>query len=244
MNALAEEHGFAVLYPQQSLRGHPNRCWHWYERHTQEGGEDAERIVGIITRVCASYPIDRSRIYIAGLSAGAGMANIIALNHPELIAAVGLHSGAVFGASHGRSAAMGVMQFGAAHQADAAIRELLLHKQAFPGMPAILFHGREDRVVRHVNLEQLAAQFRLLNGIEAASAGIAEKPGRGGRRPSHPYRLQDYRRGRKLLLRVCEIQHLEHAWSGGDGSVKYHSGIGPDASAMLWEFFSRHRRGA
>ncbi|MDB5855867.1 MAG: hypothetical protein JWR22_3908, partial [Herminiimonas sp.] len=29
MNRLAEEKGFAVLYPQQSLRGHPNRCWHW-----------------------------------------------------------------------------------------------------------------------------------------------------------------------------------------------------------------------
>src|SRR6476661_6712310 len=93
MNALAEQKGFAVAYPQQSLRGHPNRCWHWYERTTQDGGDDVRLIAGIIDKVCAAYPIDRGRIYAAGLSAGAGMANILALRHPDKIAAVGLHSG-------------------------------------------------------------------------------------------------------------------------------------------------------
>ncbi|MBK4736332.1 extracellular catalytic domain type 1 short-chain-length polyhydroxyalkanoate depolymerase [Noviherbaspirillum pedocola] len=243
MNWLAEREGFAVLYPQQTPRGHPQRCWHWYERHTQEGAEDAERIVGIVTRACASYAIDRSRIYIAGLSAGAGMAQIVALNHPELFAAVGLHSGAVFGASRNRAAAMGVMQFGGAREAQAAIAELLQRKPGFPGMPAILIHGREDRVVRHVNLEQLAAQFRVLNAIEPDAMRLSEKAARGGQRAAHAYRLQDGWRGRKLLLRVCEIHGLEHAWSGGDAHVKYHSGIGPDASAMMWDFFARHRRG-
>lgn len=244
MNWLAEQEGFAVLYPQQTLRGHPQRCWHWYERHTQEGGEDAERILGIISRVCTAYPIDRSRIYAAGLSAGAGMAQILALNHPQLFAAVGLHSGAVFGAGNGRAAAMGIMQFGAARQAEAAAREVLQRKAGFPGMPAILFHGREDRVVRHVNLEQLVMQFRILNGLEAVAPALKERAGRRGREAAHPYRLQDYCRGRSTLLRVCEVQGLEHAWSGGDSRIKYHSGAGPDAGAMMWDFFSRHRRGA
>jgi len=70
MNALAEEKGFAVLYPQQSLRGHPNRCWHWYERSTQDGGDDVRLIAGIIDKVCGNYPIDRRRIFAAGISAG------------------------------------------------------------------------------------------------------------------------------------------------------------------------------
>jgi poly(hydroxyalkanoate) depolymerase family esterase len=244
MNWLAEQEGFAVLYPQQTLRGHPQRCWHWYERHTQEGGEDAERIVGIVTRVCAAYPIERSRIYAAGLSAGAAMAQILALNHPQLFAAVGLHSGTVFGAGQGRATAMGIMQFGAARQAESAAREMLQRGAGFPGMPAILFHGREDRVVRHVNLEQLVMQFRILNGIEAVAPVWKERAARRGPEPALAYRLQDYRRGRSTLLRVCEVQGLEHAWSGGDARAKYHSGIGPDAGAMMWQFFSGHRRGA
>jgi len=244
MNALAEEKGFAVVYPQQSLRGHPNRCWHWYERSTQNGGDDVQLITGIMDKVCASYPIDRGRIYVAGLSAGAGMANIIALRHPDKVAAVGLHSGPVYGAGHNKVGAYGVMQMGAAHLADQAIRELMLKSAAFPGMPAILIQGREDKVVRRVNLDQLTLQFRMLNGLDAASESApVERLGRpGGKRYAHPYRLHDYRRGRKLVLRVCEIQHLEHAWSGGDCHLKYNACAGPDASRMMWDFFTRHRR--
>jgi poly(hydroxyalkanoate) depolymerase family esterase len=245
MNAVAEEKGFAVAYPQQSLRRHPNRCWPWYERTAQDGGDEVELILGIIDRVCAAYPIERSRIYLAGLSAGAGMAGIIGLNHPDRIAAVGLHSGAVFGVGHSKAAAYGVMQLGAARQAEEAIKTLMQRGGeggAALRLPAILVHGHEDRVVRRINLEQSLGQFRLLNGLSGVDPVISEKPGRGGRRASHPYQLQDYYRGRKLMLRVCEIQHLDHAWSGGDGRVKYHADTGPDASRMMWDFFSRHRR--
>ena len=100
MNRLAERKGYAVLYPQQSLRSHARRCWKWYDKLTQEGGGDVRLIVGAIEQVAARYAIDRARIYICGISAGAGMAHIVALNHPHLFAALGLHSGPVFGAGH------------------------------------------------------------------------------------------------------------------------------------------------
>ena len=48
MNRLAEEKGFAVLYPQQSLRGHPMRCWPWFEKSIQNGGGDVQLIAGTI----------------------------------------------------------------------------------------------------------------------------------------------------------------------------------------------------
>lgn len=243
MNALAEEKGFAVVYPQQSLRGHANRCWHWYERSTQEGGDDVRLIAGIIDKVCKGYPIDRGRVYAAGISAGAGMANILALCHPEKIAAVGLHSGPVYGGGHSKTGAYGVMQLGAAHLANQAIRAVMLKAAAFPAMPAILIHGHEDRVVRRINQDQLALQFRVLNGLGPDSAAPAvDKPARTGAQASHAYRLHDFRQGRKLLLRVCEVQQLEHAWSGGDCSLKYNACQGPDASRMMWDFFERHRR--
>ncbi|MFL6715330.1 MAG: PHB depolymerase family esterase [Burkholderiaceae bacterium] len=244
MNALAEQKGFAVAYPQQSLRGHPNRCWHWYERTTQDGGDDVHLIAGIIDKVCGAYPIDRARIYVAGLSAGAGMANILALRHPDKIAAVGLHSGPIFGAGHSKTGAYSVMQLGASHQAEQAIKTLLEGAAGFPAMPAILIQGREDRIVRRINQEQLEVQFRLINRLDANSAEPpVDKPGRAsGRRQSHAYRIRDYRRGRKVLLRVCDVAQLEHAWSGGDCTLKYNACAGPDASRMMWDFFSRHRR--
>ena len=240
MNQWAEQMGYAVLYPQQLVSTHAQRCWKWYDRATQEGGGDVPIIVGMIDKVMTQYAIDRSRIYIAGISAGAGMANIIALNHPDLFAAVGLHSGPVFGAGHNTIGALGVMQHGAATRTDAAAHEVLTRHPQFPGMPAILIQGAGDNVVRPINQIQLARQSQLLNRLSTAPK-ITQKPqGRGGRHNAH--QLHDFYEGRKLLLRVAHIADLEHAWSGGDPALAFNAKAGPDASKMMLEFFSRHQR--
>ena len=157
MNHLAEDKGFAVLYPQQSVTAQAQRCWRWYDRATQEGGAETGVLASLAGSVCERYPIDRRRIYACGLSAGAGMAAILALNHPELIAAVALHSGPVFGAGHGPVGALRVMRHGAAEQADAAIRGLLQGRPAapMPPMPALLIQGEDDQVVDPVRIAGL-----------------------------------------------------------------------------------------
>lgn len=240
MNQWAEQMGYAVLYPQQLVSVQAQRCWKWYDRATQEGGGDVPVIVGMINKVMTQYAIDRSRIYIAGISAGAGMANIVALNHPRLFAAVGLHSGPVFGAGHNTIGALGVMQHGSATRTEAAAHEVMMRHPQFPGMPAILIQGEGDKVVRPINQLQLARQSRLLNRLSTAPKITLKPQGRGGRHNAH--QLHDFYEGRKLLLRVAQIAELEHAWSGGDPALAFNAKAGPDASKMMLEFFSRHQR--
>lgn len=247
MNQLAEKKGFAVLYPQQSLSAHPNRCWPWYDKATQHGGGAVELIAGVIGKVLHMHALDRSRVYVAGISAGGAMANILALNFPHLIAAVGLHSTPVYGAAHTRMGALAVMQRGSLKVDDSALREAMTRFEPHPGMPAILLHGRSDQVVRPVNLAQLARQFKVLNQLAPQSAmPMVAKPAgaAGGRNPAHAYYMHDYLAGRKLMLRTCEILQLEHAWSGGDCTLRFNACGGPDASKLMWEFFARHRRPA
>ncbi|MBV7535852.1 PHB depolymerase family esterase [Duganella sp. sic0402] len=233
MNLHAEKMGCAVLYPQQSASSHPHRCWKWYERATQEGGGDVPTIISIIHKVLTQYDIDRSRIYVAGISAGAGMAHILALNHPGLFAAIGLHSGPVFGAGHSSLGALSVMKHGAlGMNADIAAHAILQRHQQFPGMPAILFQGESDNVVKSINQIELTRQSLLLNRL-SAPAKLTEK---------RHYRLLDYYEGRKLMLRVAQVEKLEHAWSGGDASLKFNDRSGPNASKMMLGFFARHRR--
>ena len=242
MNQLADSAGCAVVYPQQALSSHPHRCWKWYDRATQQGGGDVPLIVGVVEQVSAAYPIDRSRIYICGISAGAGMANIVALNHPGLFAALGLHSGPIFGAGHSTIGALGVMQHGAGARVDGAIHEVLDKRSTFSPLPTILIQGEDDHVVRPINQVQLARQAMLVNALPADSLEkLALKPATGRR---HGYQLRDVYRGRKVMLRVARIAELKHAWSGGDGSVAFNSGRGPEASKMMLDFFSRHRRSA
>lgn len=245
MNRLAEQKGYAVLYPQQSLSSHSHRCWKWYDKATQQGGGDVRLIVGVIEQVLAREAIDRSRIYIGGISAGAGMADIVALNHPELIAAVGLHSGPVYGAGHGVIGALRVMQHGASQRADGAIGEVLASRPGFPRLPAILIQGESDKVVRPINQTQLMRQSMLLNHMPSDTMVTVERTpaGRpGARNPANAYQIQDFQVGKTLLLRVAQIEQLEHAWSGGDPSLSFNAKAGPDASKMMLEFFGKHRR--
>lgn len=245
MNRLAEELGYAVLYPQQPASRQPQRCWRWYDRATQQGEGETAVLAALLAQVCDRHAVDRRRIYACGLSAGAGMAAVLALNHPELIAAVGLHSSPVFGAGHSQIGALHVMRHGVPAQRDAAIPGLLQRRGlagAMPPMPAILIQGADDQVVHPVNQQHLARQWLQLNGLPVGPATrVAVKAaGRGGSRNAHE--IHDYLVGRKLLLRVARVTGLGHAWSGGDPAVKFHTRAGPDASRMVLDFFGRHRR--
>jgi poly(hydroxyalkanoate) depolymerase family esterase len=244
MNQLAGEHDFVVLYPEQSAAAHRHRCWHWYDPATQGGTGDTALIAAMIETVVAEYAIDRSRIYAAGLSAGASMAHILALRRPELIAAVGLHSGVAFGAADSATAALAAMRHGTLDPPATALHAAG-HSRPFPAMPAVLIHGSRDGVVSPINLAHLTEQFRALTGATArmghpAARGPATLPAGAGETTAHAQR--DYYVGDELMLRVCEVPGLAHAWSGGDGAFAFHSSEGPDASALMWDFFKLHRR--
>ncbi len=245
LNALADRKGFAVLYPQQSAAADAHRCWHWYQRDTQQGGGDVALIASLIDRVRQQHGLDASRIYLAGLSAGAALANLIALHHPALIAAVGLHSAPVFGTTDSPISAYRAMQHGAMLLNTEAAREFTRAAPQFPGMPTIVIHGDGDSVVRRINARQLVEQMHIVNApwISSAHPVARHHAGRaGGRSPRHGYRSLTYYAGRKPYLVQCDIESLGHAWSGGDGSVDYSTPAGPNATLMMWNFFALHRR--
>lgn len=245
MNQLADKKGFAVLYPEQTASSNAGRCWRWYRKEVREGEAEVKSVVAIIQKVVEQYALDRSRIYVAGISAGAAMAQIIAINHPHLIAAVGMHSGAVFGVASTPMEGYSVMQNGAVDNLRQAIREAAARQVYLPVMPAFLIHGHQDSIVRSINLAHLAEQFRELHHLagyarENMLVKITEKL--ANQRSGRPYKIYEYYCGKKKLLQVCEVDELGHAWSGGDDAVNFSDSQGPDASRMMWEFFSRHQR--
>ena len=245
MNQLAERKGFAVLYPQQSAAGDANRCWHWFRRATQQGHGDVELIAKMVSQVRAQHGLDASRTYVAGLSAGGGLAAILALRHPHIFAAAGFHSAPVYGTSDSPMSGFQAMQQGSTANHRDAVHEFTEAPAHFPGMPVILIQGKSDPVVRRVNLEHLAAQFLLVNApfIASAEPVVRSHAGRSkGRSPRHAYKTATYRSGRKPMLMKCEIDSLGHAWSGGEAGLDYTAPEGPDATLLLWTFFSRQRR--
>ena len=247
MNQLAERKGFAVLYPQQSAASDAHRCWHWYQRSIQKGQGDVQVIADMITQVQQRCGLDASRTYAAGLSAGAALATILALRHPQLIAALGVHSAPVFGAADSAISGYRVMQRGAAsvygEVAGEAARAVATARPPQGGMPAIVIHGDRDAVVRRINARQLGQQLQIINAaaITRAEAKHQTYPARtGGRSPKRAYSTTTHYAGRKPQLVQCDISTLGHAWSGGDDSERFSAREGPDASLMMWTFFARH----
>ncbi len=245
MNALAEREGFMVAYPQQPLRRQLQRCWQWFDLAATEGGREAQALAALIDELAARPDVRADQIYVAGLSAGAAMAAVVALRYPHKVAAVGLHSGVLVGAADSPRAGLKAMQRGSG--ADPSW--LLDAAGVVPGgpeMPAIVVHGLADDAVHPVNARLLVRQFLAYNRLEdriAMQPVAADSAARETHAlPPGDYAEERFGRWNRDLVTLVEVEGLGHAWSGGDERYRYHSGTGPDASALMWSFFRRHRR--
>ncbi|WP_427185148.1 alpha/beta hydrolase family esterase [Bordetella bronchialis] len=241
MHRLADREGVLLVYPEQSRRGQRHRCWHWYRPDTAHGYAEADAIAGIAAAVIQEYQADPTRVYIAGLSAGAGIAALAALRHPERFAALGMHSGAVLGSARTASEGLRAMRHGAAEPPAQAMAPLLPDRMAFPGMPVIILQGDRDAVVDRRSGPQLLAQWAWANGLDTDKGGAAESRPEAAGTPRH-YLRTAVPPGKGAMVVLCEVPGLGHAWSGGDGRVRFHARHGPDASRLMWRFFKDRRR--
>jgi poly(hydroxyalkanoate) depolymerase family esterase len=243
MNELADEHRFLVLYPQQSLHANALRCWNWFEPQTGPGAE-AAAIAALVRDVARRYPIDRSRVYVAGISAGGAMTAILALCYGALFAACAIVAGVMYRAADSALAAARAMRSGALvspeNMADQAASRL---SRMVRFVPALVIHGTHDSVVHPRNAEQIIRQFRRFAEVigmpsEPLTDAVEQRTNSEGR----GYRQRDYVRSHQLLLRSILIEGLGHAWSGGDERLRFNDSAQPSTSHLIWDFLSKFRR--
>ena len=241
MNQHAAKAGMVVLYPQQSRQRQTLRCWRWYQPDEQHGYAEADAIAALVRNLIQRHKMDQTRIYLAGMSAGAGMSSLLALRHPALFAAVALHSGPVMGNASNLTSGLQTMRRGTLNDPLNALKAagaLLQARQDY--LPALILQGQQDRVVAANNGEQLTRQFAWLNGFEDHVLPEEKKVAENGRRE---YTQLDFRRARKSIVRLCQIRKVGHAWSGGDSRLDFNTPDGPNASSLILQFFRMHRRG-
>ena len=244
MNELADEHRFLVLYPEQSLRANALRCWNWFEPRTAHGAGEAAAIAALVREITRRYPIDPSRVYVAGISAGGAMTAILAICYGALFAACAIVAGVMYRAADSALAGARTMRSGAPVSPESTADEAasrLSRKVRF--VPALVVHGSHDSVVHPRNAEQIVRQFRRfaeLRGTppEPLSDAVEQHISSEGR----SYSQRDYVRSNQLLLRSILIEGLGHAWSGGDERLRFNDSAQPDTSRLIWDFLSTFRR--
>lgn len=228
MNAQARALGMVVLYPEQSQRDNPRKCWNWFHTQHQQRGRGEPAVLAALTEsIAAEHRVDRARIFVAGLSAGGAMADILGATYPEVFAAVGVHSGLPRGCATDVMSALAAMRSGCPAPA----------RSAGPAPATIVFHGDADQTVHISNgpaLIEAALQARGMQGSQA-------QPSEGQSAQGQRYSQTVYHDGEgHAMAEYWQLHGAGHTWSGGHRDGSYTDPAGVDATAQMLRFFLAH----
>jgi poly(hydroxyalkanoate) depolymerase family esterase len=191
--ALAEQYRLALLLPQQVFENNRSRCFNWFQpEDTRRGGGEAMSIRQMLRAALIRHDSDRGRVFVAGFSAGGGMAAALLAAYPAVFAAGGVVAGMPVGSAGHTVTALLRM-----HRPDALTSRMGLadrvrglagaRRRLWPRLS--IWQGERDRTVAPGNAEVLAAQWSELHGLgpdpveDTAAAGIRRRVWRRPRRP-------------------------------------------------------------
>lgn len=166
-SALADRHGFAVLYPEQGRGNNANLCFNWFQPDdvARTGGE-AQSIRQGVARMVALHRLDPARVYVTGLSAGGAMAAAMLAVYPEVFAGGAIIAGLPYGAAGSVQGAFEAMFQGRTrtpqHWGD-LVRDASSHAGPWPRVQ--VWHGNGDNTVKPSNAEELVKQWGDVLGL-------------------------------------------------------------------------------
>ena len=234
MNRIATRKRFLVLYPEQERMANSQGCWNWYERRSGKADAEAATVLAAVDQVARRHPVDLSRVAVAGLSAGASMAALLAARYPDRFCAVAMHSGVAPGSAESAATAMAAMHGRReAHLPDPPQALAAEGAVLAPLPPLLILHGDADNVVSVRNAAATAVLWAESLGARAGPVRTLQR----GRR--HAVRVTEYKARGRAQVTLREIVGLGHAWSGGAPGLNYSDPAGPDASALVWAFVAR-----
>lgn len=163
---LADEAGFALVFPEQQRANNPNACFNWFQRGDIERGQgEPMSIHEMIRHMLRDRRLDPRRVFITGLSAGGGMTSVMLATYPELFAAGAIIGGLPYGAAGNVQEAFASMN-GVSRDAEVwgdRVRAASTHSG--PWAKVSIWHGTDDPTVRLVNAHELVKQWTHVHGL-------------------------------------------------------------------------------
>jgi poly(hydroxyalkanoate) depolymerase family esterase len=181
-SALADLHGFAVLFPEQQRVNNANLCFNWFvpDDVRRDFGETLS-IRQMVEAMVVEDGIDRRRIFVTGLSAGGAMAGVMLATYPEIFAGGAIIAGLPYGSAANIPEAFDRMR-GHGGPSDPALQALLQGASRHDGpWPTIsVWHGTNDLTVNYSNADRIVAQWRGAHRLTEKPSDT-EVSGRHGR---------------------------------------------------------------
>lgn len=166
-STLADRFGFALLLPEQTPANNPKTCFNWFlpGDSARDRGE-ALSIRQMIERMILDHGIDRSRIFITGLSAGGGMTSAMLAVYPEVFAAGAIIAGLPYGTAANVQQAFESMFQGRVRSPQEwgdEVRTASKHRGPWPRVS--VWHGDLDATVKPINADSIVQQWTNVHGI-------------------------------------------------------------------------------
>ncbi|MDW6021292.1 PHB depolymerase family esterase [Mesorhizobium sp. BAC0120] len=180
---LADEAGFALLYPEQQRANNPNLCFNWFlPNDTSRDSGEALSIREMVEAMVVTHGLDGKRIFVTGLSAGGAMAAAMLGTYPEVFAGGAIIAGLPSGSATTIPAAFDRMRgHGGPSEQDLerALRGASDHRGPWPRIS--IWHGTADHTVAPSNAEGIADQWRRVHELDVAPT-YSESMGRHAKR--------------------------------------------------------------
>ena len=272
LNQLADRYRFVAVYPQQNVTtgssapaadGNGEGCWNWFLPDDQQRGKgEPATIAGITEQVVQAQHIDRRRVYVEGVSAGADMSTIMGATYPDVYAAVGSWAGCAYGTCSDVDGEL-------THRAmDTRARQVPMFVvqgtadtlNAFPLSQGLVdsWLGADDWADDGM---PNASVPRTPASVENHGFDQTPQPGSGdpceprnqtfpcpggviGFQGSYPYTVEHFAAHGCTALDFWIIHGLEHAVPDADSSTPFTDPLGPDATLGSYEFFMGHPMGS
>jgi len=166
---LADQHGFIVIYPTAERS---SKCFDVASSAAlaRDGGSDPVALRSMVGYVESQYNVDADRIFVAGVSSGAMMTNVMLALYPEVFSAGAAFAGvpykcfATSGSSEWSTAcANGSINKTAQEWGDLVRSANPEYNGPFPRVQ--LWHGTDDDVLDYTNFEEAIEQWTNVHNL-------------------------------------------------------------------------------
>jgi len=221
---LADTWKFYLIFPEQKRSNNLYKCWNWFQNeNTQRDQGESKSIVEMIEKMTTDYAIDKSRIYVEGLSAGAYMVSALLASYPDVFAGGATSAGGPALCAQTEKYFWDVFSWWYLRQSysdaktcmqgiDKSPEEWgeLVHKEGYEDFngpwPIIsIWHGAADEAVNKINQQELIDQWTYLHGIDQ----VADKEGKLGKKANVIHEEFHDNNG-KLLIESYLIPEMSH----------------------------------